>query len=480
MATISKDKIFLKHFVVAHGNGEFKEDDWSLFSSFLPMEETHLIKVKFLKERGNDFFKQNLFDSAGGCYEMACRLLCLVLESMEDYDVESVSQLAISLNLNLAACANKLHEYEAAINFCSLVLSSYPKNAKALFRRVVACMKTNMLMEAQTDLETASMLEPKNKDILRELNVVKNLLAINHNGKRSIEDQLLCEVVRECKRPIPNDNTEDTTVNDKEGSSCGSCVTPLSNSTIMHTCISDDGLLINLEENSSPNFDLEHNHKYSQMGDNEHTPKNSVLEFSRKGGGNSRLRISGQAYQKMLQGSKVSFYNKRDLSTMTIRILNTKVTKEGGITRDHYKRKKRRRRSKKRKPKMVVGNEDTGSCSGAINGIHGINSRGSSIGGVNSSSLSICDILSLSGTHIRQGDPAVVAPNFCLSVSLTNDTANTSISFQAHKDPNEHQSFFLFSARPKKCKFHLFGKLSRASPTRRLCRYPSGTLLKPN
>ncbi|XP_074312908.1 uncharacterized protein LOC141648264 [Silene latifolia] len=185
MAAISIDAIFLKNFAIARGNG------------------THLIKVKFLKERGNDFFKQNLFDSAGGCYEMTCRLLCLVLESMEDYDVESVLQLAISLNLNLAACANKLHEYEAAINFSSLVLSSFPKNAKALFRRAVACMKTNMLMEAQTDLETASMLEPKNKDILRELNAVKNLRAINHNGKRSIDDQLLCEVARESKRPIP-------------------------------------------------------------------------------------------------------------------------------------------------------------------------------------------------------------------------------------------------------------------------------------
>ncbi|XP_074282843.1 70 kDa peptidyl-prolyl isomerase-like [Silene latifolia] len=180
MAAISINAIFLKHFAIAHGNGEFKEDDWSLFSSFLPMEGTHLTKVKFLKERG-DFFKQNMFDSAGGCYEMACRLLCLVLESMEDYDAESVLQLAISLNLNLAACANKLHEYEVAINFCSLVLSSFPKNVKALFRRAIACMKTNMLMEAQTDLETALMLEPKNKDILRELNVVKNLRAINHN-----------------------------------------------------------------------------------------------------------------------------------------------------------------------------------------------------------------------------------------------------------------------------------------------------------
>ncbi|XP_074315446.1 70 kDa peptidyl-prolyl isomerase-like [Silene latifolia] len=217
MATISIDKIFLKHFVVAHGNGEFKEDDWSLFSSFLPMEETHLTKVNFLKESGNNFFKQNLFDSAGGCYEMECRLLCLVLESREDYDVEYVLQLAISLNLNLASCANKLHEYEVAINFCSLVLSSNPKNAKALFRRAVACMKTNMLMEAQTDLETVLMLEPKNKDILIKLNVVKNLRAINHNGKRSIEDQLLCEVARECKRPIPNDNTGDITVNEKGG-----------------------------------------------------------------------------------------------------------------------------------------------------------------------------------------------------------------------------------------------------------------------
>ncbi|XP_074287846.1 la-related protein 6C [Silene latifolia] len=222
--------------------------------SFLPTEGTHLIKVQFLKER--------------------------------------------------AACANKLHEYEAAINFCSLVLSSFPKNAKALFRRAIACMKTNMLLEAQTDLETASMLEPKNKDILRELNVVKNVRAINHNSKRSFDEQLLCEVARESKRPIPDvDNIGDTSVNDKDGSSCGSCVTPFSDSIVKDICNFENVLPVNLEENASPNMELEHNHNDAKMDENEHIPNNLVLEFSRKNGGNSRLRISEQAYQKILQGS---------------------------------------------------------------------------------------------------------------------------------------------------------------------------------
>ncbi|KAH9608858.1 hypothetical protein KSS87_015897 [Heliosperma pusillum] len=281
---------FLESFVIVHGNGELPEEDWVFFSSFLPIEGPLLIKIKCLKDMGNDFFRQNLFESAGGCYDMACRLLCYTLKTMDDFDIESVVELAIYLNLNLAACANKLQEYEAAKKCCSLVLSSFPKNAKALFRRALAFMKTNMLLEAQSDLEIASMLEPKNKDILREMKVVKNLRSINPNGKRSIDDHLLLEVVRDSKRPIPVlENIGDNFVEDDGGSSGCYSVSSPPDSITKDTCNSYDGLVKNPKDKFSPNMDLDQHCKEYQE-----SASIKMFQFSKKGGGSSVLRIDAR------------------------------------------------------------------------------------------------------------------------------------------------------------------------------------------
>ncbi|KAK9724997.1 hypothetical protein RND81_05G114200 [Saponaria officinalis] len=81
-----------------------------------------------------------------------------------------------------------------ARELCSMVLSYFPENIKALFRRALSFMKYDMFLEAHEDLEKALKIEPKNKDILREYfyNVVKNRLAVNSNGKRCLDDA--CEI----------------------------------------------------------------------------------------------------------------------------------------------------------------------------------------------------------------------------------------------------------------------------------------------
>ncbi|KAK9685043.1 hypothetical protein RND81_10G251100 [Saponaria officinalis] len=184
---------------------DFLEDDgWNMMNCFTQLEGPPLIKVKSLKEQGNEFFKQKQFDSAASCYDEACKILSLATGVVDDYDTKNLSDLAISLNLNLAACALKLFEYEAAKDLCSLVLTSFPLNVKALFRRALVSLKLNMLLDAQLDLEKALLVEPKNKDILRELSVVKNKLLVNYNGKRSMVAPSKEEMIREGKRPMPN------------------------------------------------------------------------------------------------------------------------------------------------------------------------------------------------------------------------------------------------------------------------------------
>ncbi|XP_074277227.1 uncharacterized protein LOC141600869 [Silene latifolia] len=77
-----------------------------------------------------------------------------------------------------------------------MVLNFFPRNAKALFRKAVALKKLNRFSEAHTTLEEASLTEPHNKDIIQELEDVRQSLAINKNGKRVIVDSWNANDVR--------------------------------------------------------------------------------------------------------------------------------------------------------------------------------------------------------------------------------------------------------------------------------------------
>ncbi|XP_074266576.1 70 kDa peptidyl-prolyl isomerase-like [Silene latifolia] len=107
---------------------------------------------------GNNLFKEKCFGPAAACYDEACKLLGLVVGMKASYDTNSMSDLAVSLNLNLAACALKLVEYEAAKDLCSMILSSFSHNIKALSRRNSAFMKLNKFLDAQSDFEEALLV----------------------------------------------------------------------------------------------------------------------------------------------------------------------------------------------------------------------------------------------------------------------------------------------------------------------------------
>ncbi|XP_074287854.1 uncharacterized protein LOC141613011 [Silene latifolia] len=109
------------------------------------------------------------FDFAGDCYDKACRQLCLALKNKLDLDLNSTLSLAVSLCLNLAACSIKLQAFDGALIFCTMVLTFFPNNAKTLFRKVVALRHLNRISEASVTLKAARVIEPQNKDFIREL-----------------------------------------------------------------------------------------------------------------------------------------------------------------------------------------------------------------------------------------------------------------------------------------------------------------------
>ncbi|XP_074303343.1 uncharacterized protein LOC141637819 [Silene latifolia] len=146
--------------------------------------ENPFSQIQALKDLGNSFFRQSQFDQAGGCYDTACRFLSSTLKGKIEFDFNTSYSLAVSLCLNLAACATKLQGFEEALIYCSLVLQFFPRHAKALFRKAVALKKLNRFPEARSVLEEARLAEPHNKDIIQELADVSQSLAINNNGKR--------------------------------------------------------------------------------------------------------------------------------------------------------------------------------------------------------------------------------------------------------------------------------------------------------
>ncbi|XP_074306504.1 70 kDa peptidyl-prolyl isomerase-like [Silene latifolia] len=122
-----------------------------------------LAEVKELKDKGNGLFRQNDFDSAAECYDEACKLLSLSLGEIGGEDIQSISDLAVSLMSNMAVCALKLEEYRAASGLCSMILNTFPRNVKALFRRAVASMKLKRFSKAELDLVQALMVTTTNK-----------------------------------------------------------------------------------------------------------------------------------------------------------------------------------------------------------------------------------------------------------------------------------------------------------------------------
>ncbi|XP_074297758.1 uncharacterized protein LOC141628528 [Silene latifolia] len=191
---------FLEFFAFVHGSVGSEDDD-DLHDVFTHLDSSPLSKIHALKELGNDLFRQKNFDHASSCYEKACRLLCFALNDRIGLEKNCVLQIAISLCLNLAACAIKIQAFQGALIFCSMVLNFFPRNAKALIRKAMALKSLNKFSEAQASLEEAVLVEPRNGDILRELEEVKKLQDIKPNGKRVVDSSLDAKDIRKGKRP---------------------------------------------------------------------------------------------------------------------------------------------------------------------------------------------------------------------------------------------------------------------------------------
>lgn len=119
----------------AHLSEDEIDDIFEKLQIFEGLEEV-LVHVKLLKDEGNYKFKKNNTQAARECYEQAAKLLSCILPSSKD-NMDEFRDLAISHNLNVAACALELHDFHRALGLCSLVLELDSNIVKALFRRTL-------------------------------------------------------------------------------------------------------------------------------------------------------------------------------------------------------------------------------------------------------------------------------------------------------------------------------------------------------
>ncbi|KMS96588.1 hypothetical protein BVRB_8g201580 [Beta vulgaris subsp. vulgaris] len=136
--------------------------------------------ARSLKVEGNTFYRKNDFKSAISQYSQAIKFLFFADVTNEE-DKSVFLSLALSINLNLAACFIKEKNFQKVGELCSLVLMYDATNAKAYFRRAVAALELSQPDIALIDLIQALKIHPNNGEFQQKLNEVSSVLGLSSN-----------------------------------------------------------------------------------------------------------------------------------------------------------------------------------------------------------------------------------------------------------------------------------------------------------
>ncbi|KAJ8438019.1 hypothetical protein Cgig2_030000 [Carnegiea gigantea] len=118
-----------------------------------------LVKLKMLKEEGNKLLKTKDYRLAIITYEKAMQFLCVSV-SLNENEATLMKELAIAINLNIAACWLKLLEFELAKQQSGLIMKLDPFNVKVHFRRAQALLQMGLKDQAHQDILNAIRYEP--------------------------------------------------------------------------------------------------------------------------------------------------------------------------------------------------------------------------------------------------------------------------------------------------------------------------------
>ncbi|KAL6054443.1 Peptidyl-prolyl cis-trans isomerase fkbp4 [Balamuthia mandrillaris] len=138
--------------------------------------EEKLSTCTAMKDEGNALFRAAKFKRAHKKYKQAASYV----ESDYSFSEEEKQQskpLKVACYLNMAACDLKLQDWQNCVKNCKKVLELEPCNVKALYRRGQALCYLLEWIDSERDLNRALELDPSNKDVQRQLAVLKRKMA---------------------------------------------------------------------------------------------------------------------------------------------------------------------------------------------------------------------------------------------------------------------------------------------------------------
>ncbi|KAG8453877.1 hypothetical protein GDO86_000485 [Hymenochirus boettgeri] len=139
-----------------------------------------------VKNIGNNFFKSQNWEMATKKYNKALRYVESCRDVTGDDNISKLNPIAVSCNLNIAACKLKLSDYRAAIESCQEALEIDPSNTKALYRQAQAWQGLKDYDQALGDLKKAHELTPNDKAISNEILRVKQKIKEQKEKEKAV------------------------------------------------------------------------------------------------------------------------------------------------------------------------------------------------------------------------------------------------------------------------------------------------------
>jgi len=128
-----------------------------------------LVKVvEALRLTGNEAFSINQYGRALGKYSQGLRLMENA-HLANEREESKMKEISLKLCLNLSLCELKQNKHPRACKYARKALDIDAHNVKALWRLSVALRNLGEYKEAKRKINQAAQLDPRNKDITKEL-----------------------------------------------------------------------------------------------------------------------------------------------------------------------------------------------------------------------------------------------------------------------------------------------------------------------
>jgi len=142
-----------------------------------------------LKNKGSDLFKDSKYELAMKKYQKISEYL-----KNEAFDTDEQKEQSLKLQvagqLNVAACALKLKEYNQAIDACVDVLEKEPKNEKGIFRLAQAYFAQTEFNQAIHYYNLCTEVNPSNKEANHQIAVCKQKLKEYNEKQKAIYSKM--------------------------------------------------------------------------------------------------------------------------------------------------------------------------------------------------------------------------------------------------------------------------------------------------